>query len=112
MVLCRDTGCGIPENKRKDIFGRFVKLNTFAQGTGLGLSICEMIVTQMKGMIGVDSVEGKGSRFWFTLPFQPKKELLPSEEPKPVTLDKIARNELTILIAEDNSVITACLSLY
>ena len=34
-----DTGCGIPENKRKDIFGRFVKLNTFAQGTGLGLSL-------------------------------------------------------------------------
>lgn len=98
-----DTGCGIPENKRKDIFGRFVKLNTFAQGTGLGLSICEMIVSQMKGTIGVDSVEGKGSRFWFTLPFQPKKELLPSEEQKPVTLDKIARNELTILIAEDNS---------
>ena len=98
-----DTGCGIPENKRKDIFGRFVKLNTFAQGTGLGLSICEMIVTQMKGTIGVDSVEGKGSKFWFTLPFQPKKELLPAGEPKPVTLDKIARNELTILIAEDNS---------
>ena len=63
-----DTGCGIPENKRKDIFGRFVKLNTFAQGTGLGLSICEMIVTQMKGTIGVDSMEGKGSKFWFTLP--------------------------------------------
>lgn len=98
-----DTGCGIPENKRKDIFGRFVKLNTFAQGTGLGLSICEMIVTQMKGTIGVDSVEGKGSRFWFTLPFQPKKELLPNEEQKPVTLEKIARSEVTILIAEDNS---------
>ena len=93
----------LSENKRKDIFGRFVKLNTFAQGTGLGLSICEMIVTQMKGTIGVDSVEGKGSKFWFTLPFQPKKELLPAGEPKPVTLDKIARNELTILIAEDNS---------
>ena len=98
-----DTGCGIPENKRKDIFGRFVKLNTFAQGTGLGLSICEMIVTQMKGTIGVDSMEGKGSKFWFTLPFQPKKELFPSEEQKPVTLEKIARSEVTILIAEDNS---------
>ena len=48
-------------------------------------------------------MEGKGSRFWFTLPFQPKKELLPNEEQKPVTLEKIARSEVTILIAEDNS---------
>ena len=63
-----DTGCGIPENKRKDIFGRFVKLNTFAQGTGLGLSICEMIVSQMKGTIGVDSVESRSLLLWTRLP--------------------------------------------
>lgn len=68
----KDTGCGIPKDVQKDIFGRFVKLNSFAQGTGLGLSICEMIVTQMNGRIGVDSEEGQGSTFWFTLPFQPK----------------------------------------
>ena len=35
-----DTGCGIPKDKQQNIFGRFVKLNSFAQGTGLGLSIC------------------------------------------------------------------------
>ena len=50
----RDTGMGIPEEKQKSIFERFVKLNTFVQGTGLGLSICKSIVSQMGGEIGVD----------------------------------------------------------
>ena len=44
-----DTGCGIPADKLKEVFGRFVKLNSFQQGTGLGLSICESIVTQLEG---------------------------------------------------------------
>ena len=39
-----DTGCGIPADTQERIFGRFVKLNNFAQGTGLGLSICQMLV--------------------------------------------------------------------
>ena len=65
----RDTGVGIPANKINSVFERFVKLNNFAQGTGLGLSICKSIITQMEGEIGVDSTEGAGSCFWFTLPY-------------------------------------------
>ena len=65
----RDTGMGIPEEKQKSVFERFVKLNTFVQGTGLGLSICKSIVSQMEGEIGVDSTEGVGSCFWFTHPY-------------------------------------------
>ena len=65
----RDTGMGIPEEKQKSVFERFVKLNTFVQGTGLGLSICKSIVSQMGGEIGVDSTEGIGSCFWFTHPY-------------------------------------------
>lgn len=65
----RDTGMGIPEEKQKSVFERFVKLNTFVQGTGLGLSICKSIVSQMGGEIGVDLTEGVGSCFWFTHPY-------------------------------------------
>ena len=65
----RDTGMGIPEEKQKSVFERFVKLNTFVQGTGLGLSICKSIVSQMGGEIGVDSTEGIDSCFWFTHPY-------------------------------------------
>ena len=66
----RDTGIGIPADKINQIFDRFIKLNTFVHGTGLGLPISKSIIMQMKGQIGVDSVEGKGSCFWFTIPKQ------------------------------------------
>lgn len=66
----RDTGMGIPKNKIKTVFDRFVKLNSFVHGTGLGLSICKSLVEQMGGTIGVESKEGEGSCFWFTYPYQ------------------------------------------
>lgn len=66
----RDTGMGIPKNKIKTVFDRFVKLNSFVHGTGLGLSICKSLVEQMGGAIGVESEEGEGSCFWFTYPYQ------------------------------------------
>lgn len=67
-----DTGCGIAKENLQNVFERFVKLNSFVQGTGLGLSICKMIVDRMNGEIGVDSEEGKGSTFWFTIPLEKK----------------------------------------
>ena len=69
-----DTGCGIPEERLEEIFGNFVKLNSFVQGTGLGLTICRAIVERMGGKIGAVSRLGQGSTFWFTLPYTANKE--------------------------------------
>lgn len=69
-----DTGCGIPEERLEEIFGNFVKLNSFVQGTGLGLTICRAIVERMGGKIGVVSRLGQGSTFWFTLPYTANEE--------------------------------------
>lgn len=72
-VYVSDTGTGIKKEDQELIFDRFVKLNTFVQGTGLGLSICKTIITMLNGEIGVESEEGKGSTFWFSLPCEPIK---------------------------------------
>lgn len=69
-----DTGCGIPEERLEEIFGNFVKINSFVQGTGLGLTICRAIVERMGGKIGAVSRLGHGSTFWFTLPYTANEE--------------------------------------
>lgn len=67
-----DTGCGMPKEQLPTVFDRFIKLSSFSQGTGLGLSICQTIIHKLKGKIGVESEEGKGSTFWFKIPRQHK----------------------------------------
>ena len=74
-VYVKDTGIGIEPEKVDHIFERFVKLNSFAQGTGLGLSICQMIIEKIGGEIGVTSELGKGSTFYFTIPYEEAGEL-------------------------------------
>lgn len=66
-----DTGCGFPESQKQKVFERFVRLDSAKPGTGLGLAICRTIVEKMGGCIGVESEEGKGSCFWFTIPYIP-----------------------------------------
>ena len=69
-LYVRDTGIGIPDDKKDKVFHRFEKLDEFAQGTGLGLSICKAIVEACRGEIGFESEFDKGSLFWAVLPCQ------------------------------------------
>lgn len=70
-VKVKDQGIGIPETEHQQIFGRFYRAkdsNAVISGFGLGLYICSQIIKRHKGEIGVDSVEGLGSTFYFSLP--------------------------------------------
>lgn len=68
--MVRDTGIGIPQDKLDVLFDRFSQVdNSHTRaygGSGLGLSICKGLVEKMGGRIWVETVEGKGSRFYFT----------------------------------------------
>lgn len=99
----QDTGIGLSPEKVKRLFQPYSQADVYTTrlfgGTGLGLSICKQLVDMMGGEIGVRSVEGKGSTFWFTLPLGiSTSEDLVQLEPAP---DKELLRK-RILVVDDN----------
>ena len=96
-----DTGIGIPKDKQRTIFDAFVQADGSTTrlygGTGLGLSISKKLVNIMGGEISVESEEGKGSKFWFSLRFEKQKREAGVEEDLP----KYVKG-MKILIVDDN----------
>jgi signal transduction histidine kinase/FixJ family two-component response regulator/HPt (histidine-containing phosphotransfer) domain-containing protein len=99
-----DTGPGIPPEGQRRLFQEFTQVDQLATrragGTGLGLAICRKIVTAMHGEIGVDSVVGEGSTFWFTVALAPAH----GEVKREGATSEPAVGPLRILVAEDNLV--------
>ncbi len=103
-----DSGIGLPAAQVERVFEAFFQADSSASrhygGTGLGLAICHKLVTAMGGEMGVESKEGLGSRFWFTLSFAPGAAL--AREQPPASQHRAAQDlgPRAILVVEDNEI--------
>jgi signal transduction histidine kinase len=81
LFSVRDYGCGLTDENQIRIFEPFYQVENSSRrkhgGTGLGLAICRGIVEAQKGKIWVESKEGKGSKFFFTVPLEPVRNIEP-----------------------------------
>jgi signal transduction histidine kinase/CheY-like chemotaxis protein len=113
----RDTGIGIPADKIELLFNPFQQIDASTTrqygGTGLGLAICARLVALLGGTIGVESVEGRGSTFWFTavcdkLPPLPATGSMPPVEPRtaipPAEAVVVSGHRARVLLVEDNAI--------
>lgn len=107
-ISIHDTGIGIDQDMLAGLFSEFTQgdasLTRQYEGTGLGLVICKRLINLMGGEIGCESEKGKGSTFWFTLPYFPATSDV--EAKRKVTEQTVYKttHALNILIAEDNRI--------
>jgi hypothetical protein len=109
----KDTGIGIPENRKQAIFERFVQADISHsrpyEGAGLGLSISKAFVEMLGGKIWVESFPGNGTTFFFRIPCSQKQKLKDDNQPL-VSLqagkktERSAIKHMKILVSEDDDV--------
>jgi PAS domain S-box-containing protein len=106
LFSVRDTGMGIPVDKQEEIFESFAQAHTSADqrfgGTGLGLPISRSLVELMGGRMGVESEPGRGSTFWFRVPFAVAAEHAENHEDAEVQQQN--HGPLRVLLVEDDAV--------
>ncbi len=95
----RDTGIGIPQEDQQKIFSPFTQVDASTTrnetGSGLGLAIVRELVGKMGGTVGLESEPGRGSHFYFTVPF----EILPDANAAPHSTELV---DLPVLVVDDN----------
>ncbi len=106
IFYIKDTGIGIPLNKQKSVFERFVRADSgksdVYEGAGLGLAISKAYVEMLGGEIWIESENGKGTCFFFTLPVSINPEIDVPDIKNIRKLDDLNSMNATILIAEDD----------
>lgn len=112
-LVIEDTGIGVPLEMQDKIFLPFTQVDASMTrqygGLGVGLTIAKRLIEQMNGQIGVESTEGKGSRFWIVVPLEAARSAgkqASSEIKKPATFesDGHPNGKYRLLVVEDNEV--------
>ena len=106
IFYVKDSGIGIPTDKTNKIFERFTQVdNTLARkfsGSGLGLAISKGLVNLLNGTIWCESDLGKGSRFYFTIPYHPTAMLVGTDTPQKRSIVEYDWSNYSVLIVEDD----------
>ncbi|KAB8143101.1 response regulator [Chloroflexia bacterium SDU3-3] len=115
VVRVRDTGTGIPEPDLPKVFEAFrtteQPMSEWHSGTGLGLPISKQFIELHQGKMGVASVLGEGSTFWFTLPCarQPQPEAVRSQAGRWVPVVPLGASEKIVVVVHDDAQVAALL---
>ena len=108
IFYVKDSGIGIPKDKTEKVFERFTQLdNTLARkfsGSGLGLAISRGLTVLLEGRIWCESILGKGSNFFFTIPYHPTTMLEDTDAPQKKKPIEFNWSNYTVLIVEDDTI--------
>ena len=111
LFSVKDTGIGIPKARQNRLFQSYSQVDSSTSrkygGTGLGLLICKNLVELMEGSIGLESKEGSGSTFYFTIRANQSEQedqavIIPKQNPWEI-IEQVPKS-LRILVAEDNPI--------